>query len=377
MGFFFACNKNSNETPKVESKEKETNEVVKLSMQSVQENKIEITQVIEGELTGAIIAPAKILPNQDLEAYVGSLVQGRVNKVFVNIGDYVKKGQILMQIEGLQIGEIKAQFLKAKANLNYTEANFNRLKTLIEQNVGSQKSYLEAKAEFEKAKAEFNAEDKKIHSIGLVDKDVDEANGENEHIAGLLPVKSPIEGVVVERNIAIGQLVEPNSTSFRIINTSILFADGQIYENDLQRIAGKPEITLTTSAYGETRFKGRIIYISDILDKETRTFKIRAVLSNNDRKLKPEMFAEMEIPTSKSANALIVPAEAVVKDAKENYLFIAINDSTFQKKEVVLGSSQGEFIEIKKGVSKGERIVSKGTFVLKSEMKKESLGGGD
>jgi cobalt-zinc-cadmium efflux system membrane fusion protein len=282
-----------------------------------------------------------------------------------------------MLIEGLQIGEIKALFLKAKANLNYAEANYNRLKSLIEQNVGSQKSFLEAKAEFEKAKAELNAEDKKIHSIGLTDKDIEETSENENHIAGLLAVKSPIEGTVVERNVVIGQLVESNTNSFRIINISSLYADGQIYENDLHRISGKPEITLTASAYAGTQFKGKIIYISDIVDKETRTFKIRASVTNKDKKLKPEMFAEMQIPTSISAKALIVPAEAIVKDANENYVFIAINDTTFKKREVIPGSTQGEFVEIKSGVSKGERIVSKGAFILKSEMKKESLEAGD
>ena len=375
--FQFSCSKNSGEKPQEENTKKDKREIVRLSKESAKEINLEISEISEGELSGAITASAKILPDQDLEAYVGSLVQGRVSKVFVNIGSYVKKGQTLMLIEGLQIGEIKAQFLKAKANLSYTEANFNRLKTLIEQNVGSQKSFLEAKAEYEKAKAEFNAEDKKIHSIGLDDKDIEESNSNDEHTTGLLAVKSPIEGTVVERNVVIGQLVESNTNSFRIINTSSLFADGQIYENELGRINGKPDITITTLSDPDNQFKGKIIYISDILDKETRTFKVRATVSNPDKKLKPEMFAQMHIPTSKPAKALIVPAEAVVKEGNESYVFIVVSDTSFEKRDVVTGGTQGENIEIKSGVKKGEKLVTKGTFMLKSEMKKEIFGSGD
>lgn len=372
-----SCSKNSGEKPKEEESKKEKKDIIRLSKESVKEIKLETSLVSEGELTGAITAPAKILPNQDLEAYIGSLVQGRVSRVVVNIGDYVKKGQTLMIIEGMNIGEIKAQFLKAKANLSYTEANYNRLKILIEQNVGSQKSFLEAKAEFEKAKAELKAEDKKIHSIGLSDSDLEESANNDDHIAGSLAVKSPIEGTIVERNVVIGQLVEQNTNSFRIINISSLFADGQIAENDISRITGKPDVVIKTSAYPDVHFNGKIVYISDIVDKETRTFKIRAAINNPGKKLKPDMFAEMNIPTDKPAKALLIPTEALVKDGNENYLFIALNDTTFEKRIIVPGSIQGDYVEIKSGASKGERIVSKGTFMLKSELKKEIFGEGD
>ena len=373
----FSCNKNSSSEKKIEEKQIDKKEIVRLTKDAVKEIKIEITEVIEGELTGEIKAPAKLIPNQDLEAYSGSLLQGRVSRVLVKIGDNVRKGQTLMFIEGLQIGEIKSQFLKAKANLSYAEANFSRLKTLIDQNVGSQKSYLEAKAEFEKAKAEFSAEDKKIHSIGLTDNDIEGNKLSDEHTAGSLAVNSPIDGTIVERNVVIGQLVDANSNSFKIINTSSLLADAQIYENDLNRISGKPDIIIATSAYSDRQFKGKIIYISDVLDKETRTFKVRATVPNQDKKLKPEMFAEMLIPTGKPGKAMLVPAGSVIKDGNEQYLFVAVNDTTFEKRIIKLGKIQGDKIEIISGVNKGEKIACKEVFMLKSELKKALLGAGD
>ena len=377
IGTITSCSDNNGEKPPGTSQKNGAEEIVRLSRETANSIKLEIIEVKEGELSGEITAPARILPNQDLEAVVGTLVQGRVSKVFVSLGDYVKKGQTLMFIEGLQIGEIKAQFLKAKANLSYAGANYNRLKTLIEQNVGSQKSFLEAKAEYDKAVAEFNAEDKKIHSVGLTDNDAEGSSGNDEHSADSLAVKSPIEGTITERNVIIGQLVEPNTNCFKIINTTSLLADGQIYESDLSRIDGKPEITISSSIYPGAGFKGKIIYISDILDKDTRTFKIRASVLNRDKKLKPEMFAEMKIPTARTAKTLIVPSEAVVREGKTSFIFVAINDTTFEKRDVVKGSSQGEFIEIKQGVNKGDKIVGKGSFMLKSEIKKEIFGGGD
>ncbi|MCE7858090.1 MAG: hypothetical protein DYG97_16455, partial [Ignavibacteria bacterium CHB3] len=131
---------------------------------SIKEIGLKTETVTLKPFTGLMKIPAIVTTNQNFEAQVGSLVQGRVHKVFVNAGDYVKAGQELMLVEGLEIGEIKAGYLKAKANLDFHLANFERQKKLIEQNVGSQKSFLESQAEYEKALAEFNAEDKKIHS---------------------------------------------------------------------------------------------------------------------------------------------------------------------------------------------------------------------
>jgi cobalt-zinc-cadmium efflux system membrane fusion protein len=323
----FSCGKPA-ENKDAETKPDAKNKVniIKLTPDAVRDINLTISEVKEGELTGEIVAPATLIPNPDLEAYVGTLVEGRVSKVFASIGDHVSKGQILMIIEGMQIGEIKSQYSKSKANLDFAEANYQRLKKLIEQNVGSQKAFLEAKEEFEKAKAEFNADDKRIHTIGLSDIDVESDNENLNHTSGLLSIKSPIDGIIIERSIVLGQLIEPATNAFRIVNTSTLFADGQIYENDLSRIDGKPNITINTTADPNESFPGKITYIGEIVDKETRTIKVRAAISNNSRKLKPEMFAEMRIPIGKAVKSIVIPAEAVVREGDDNYVFVAIND---------------------------------------------------
>ncbi|HEX7510095.1 MAG TPA: efflux RND transporter periplasmic adaptor subunit, partial [Chitinivibrionales bacterium] len=179
--------------------------------------------------TKYVTVPAKVLANQDNEALVGSLVQGRVCKVFVKAGDNVKAGQELMHVEGLEIGQIKAGFLSAKANLEYQKSNYERQKKLIEQNVGAQKNLLETQNEYEKAQAEYNAEKNRINAIGLTENEVEDGKHavSEEHSSGTLPIKSPIGGIVVERNVVIGQLIEATTTAFKIINLSSVWVDGQ------------------------------------------------------------------------------------------------------------------------------------------------------
>lgn len=369
------CGEKKNEEMKEEKKEKGKEEIV-FSANTIKEVGIETQTIKKENLSGVIKAPAKLIPNQDYEAQVGSLVQGRVHKVFVNEGDFVKEGQVLMNVEGLGIGEIKASYLKAKANLEYFKNAFERQKLLIEQNIGSQKFFQEAKAEYDKAQAESIAEDKKIHSIGLNHEDI-AVSSSPEHIAGYLPIKSPINGIVSERNVVIGQLVDATTNAFKIINTNTLWAEGQIYEKDLRKLGGKPEIEFTTAAYPNERFNGKTILVGQTVDERSRTIKVRAALNNQNSKLKPQMFGEMFIPINSNAKGIAVPIEAIIKEDNKNYLFVVENDSTFKKKLVETGTELGGKVEIIRGLEEGEKVVVKGAFFLKSELLKETLGEGD
>jgi cobalt-zinc-cadmium efflux system membrane fusion protein len=184
----FGCS--GKEEPKKEENHTEHSEVVQLSTEAIKEIKLETEIVSFRPFTGYLTIPAKVLTNQDNEAQIGSLVQGRVHQVFVKVGDYVKAGQILMTVEGLDVGEIKAGFLIAKAALDYTKANYERQKKLYDEKIGSQKSLLESQSEYEKALAEYKAEDKKIHSVGLSDMDINDEKKSEEHTSGTLSIKS-------------------------------------------------------------------------------------------------------------------------------------------------------------------------------------------
>ena len=353
-----------------------------LTTETVREIGLSLSVVEVDTLSGTMTVPAKLVPNQDLEAQVGSLVQGRVREVLVKVGDYVQEGQELMHIEGLEVGEIKSNFIKAKAELKYAEANYNRQKTLLEEKVGSQKTFLEAQSAYEKALAGFNAEDKRIHSIGLSDEDllkfVEHVSLENEsHSGGVLPIKAPIAGTVVERNVVMGQLVDASTTAFRIVNTSTLWADGQMYEKDVPRLTGKPEVSLTVTAYPGEEFRGKVIYVSPIVDERTRTIALRASFSNRNGRLKPQMFGELRVPSGGAATGLLVPAEAVITENMVKYVFVATSDTTFERRDVSVGASYDSRVEVISGLRQGERVVTRGSFQLRSELMKEALEGGE
>jgi len=366
--------------PEKEETHTQNSEVVNLSVESLQQIKLETETVSLRPFTGYLTIPAKVITNQDYEAQIGSLVQGRVHQVFVKIGDSVKTGQILMTVEGLDVGQIKAGFLIAKAALDYTKANYERQKKLFEEKIGSQKTLLESQAEYEKALAEYKAEDKKIHSVGLSDEDVTDAKMSEEHTSGTLPIKSLISGVVVERNVVIGQLVDATTNAFKVINTNTVWVDGQIYEKDITKINQKTNALFTSATYQNEKFNGRIIYIGQTVDEQSRTITVRGEFGNANNKLKPQMFGELKIPVGLNAKAILIPEKSVVKETGQEYVFVQTSHTTtpgggqaFEKRIVITGTTSDNRTEIKEGLREGEKVVSKGVFYLKSELKKDEL----
>jgi membrane fusion protein, heavy metal efflux system len=378
-GVLLGCRHEKNVKNEPASEEPNRAAIVRLTQASIKETGITTEIINRKPFTKYLTIPAKVLANQDNEALVGSLVQGRVCKVFVKAGDNVKAGQELMHVEGLEIGQIKAGFLSAKANLEYQKSNYERQKKLIEQNVGAQKNLLETQNEYDKAQAEYNAEKNRINAIGLTENEVE--NGKHaisdEHSSGTLPIKSPISGIVVERNVVIGQLIEATTTAFKIINLSSVWVDGQIYEKDAGKITSKTAANFMASSYPDEPFKGIVTYIGKVIDEKTRTITIRAELGNVAGKLMPQMFGELRIPNKNNSTALLVPAEALVKIDNADYLFIQKEDTTFEKIPVTVCCAQNELVEITRGLQEGNKIVVKGAFYLKSELLKASLEEGE
>ncbi|MFA6233764.1 MAG: efflux RND transporter periplasmic adaptor subunit [Bacteroidota bacterium] len=374
------CGSDVEESSAESGTDAEVSNIVNLKPESVKEMGLAFSIAEVKPLVGEMALPAKLIANQDLEAQVGSLVQGRVRKVFVNVGDNVREGQELLHIEGLEVGEIKSNFIKAKAQLEYAEANFKRQKSLFEQNVGSQKAFLETQSEYDKARAEFNAEDKRIHSVGLTDADlmkfVEHGSLERDgHIGGVLPIRAPISGTVVERNVVIGQLMDASTLAFRIINSSTLWAEGQIHEQSLPLLTGKPDVQLSVTSFPGETFKGKVIYISPVVDERTRTITIRASVPNRAGRLKPQMFGELHVPIGGTVTGLLIPTEAVQKDNEATYVFVATSDTTFERRNVELGATFDSESEVRKGIQPGERIVTRGSFQLKSELMKHAFAG--
>lgn len=348
--------------------------VVRLSAAAIKEIGLRSEPATRTTRAGTLSLAAHVVADQDKEARVGTLVPGRVQRVLVKAGDRVARGDILMTIEGLDVGEIVAGYLKAQAAHDFARASYERQKMLFAENVSSQRSLLEAQAEYEKTLAELRAEDRRLHSVGLTHDLVVSEKGE-EHAAGTLPVHAPIDGIVVERNVVIGQYVDASVTAFVIMDTHTVWIDAGAYEKDLALITRGAEAMFVADGRPDQRFGGVVSFVGAMVDPRTRTVTVRGDFRNPGLILKPQMYGTMDIVLPRGAEGIFVPEESLVKEEGSTAVFVQRSDTTFERRTVTTGLVTEGVVEVTGGVRIGERVVVSGAFYVKSEMKKTEFEG--
>jgi len=230
---------------------------------------------------------------------------------------------------------------------------------------------VEARTEFRSKEAAFRAATARHRTLGAVDHPDDTVS-----IGGLYALSAPIPGTVVERDLVLGQIVGPEDDLFTVADLTNLWIVLDIYDRDLSRVREGLEVEIRTAAFQDETYQGTLTYVGQIVDPTTRTVKARVEISNPRRTLRPGMFGTAVIHGLESDGALAVPQEAIQEIAGRSVVFVPAEPGRFEIRNVTVGSVLGgELVSILDGLSEGERVVSKGSFYLKSELLKESFGG--
>jgi len=316
----------------------------------------------------------KVSVNETALAHVGPRIPGRAVEVFANAGDYVKKGQPLAIIDSPELGEAQSQYLKAKTAYEIAEKSFERAKIVLEGKVISTGEFQRREGEYLSAKTELKAAEDKLHLLGMTEKELS-AIGKEHTINSRVAIYSPISGAVIERHLTLGEVVEPIKPLFTVANLSNLWVIADVPEADVPKVKKGQTVAIVASAYPEKVFKGKLSYISEVIDPETRGVKVRAEVDNAKGALKPEMFATVRISTSEKEKALAVPESALQRDGDKSIVFVAIDEHEFEKRVVEVGPRFNGFHRILSGLNEGERVVVKGAFTLKSEGQKGEMEG--
>jgi cobalt-zinc-cadmium efflux system membrane fusion protein len=325
-----------------------------------------VEEVQPQAFTFAVTAPGKIRANQDKIALVGPIIEGKISKVTVNWGDRVTKGQILAFLESVEVGEAKAAYFQAKAELQVAEANLKRKKRLFDDEIIPQKDLLEAEAAFTAAQAEADAAEKALHVIGFTEEEVARLS-ESHDLTAMMPIVAPISGTIVDRQAVVGALAEPSSELFTIMDLSTLWVDAEIYEKDLDKVRPGQRVEISVIAYPEEVFSGRVSYIGDVLDDERRTTVVRTEVANRDHKLKPGMFATVRIITTEKQNAIILPEGAILQESGKAVVVVEEADH-YRLREVQLGATSDGMSEIVSGLNVGERVVTSGHYQIATQI---------
>jgi cobalt-zinc-cadmium efflux system membrane fusion protein len=186
-------------------------------------------------------------------------------------------------------------------------------------------------------------------------------------------IKAPFAGTLIERHMTVGEVIDPSTRLFSIADLTRLWVIADVPEKDLPQVKKGQAVEVRVSSYPEEVFKGRITYVSDLIDPATRTVKVRTEVENRKGMLKPEMFANVLIVTGIQQDALTVPAGAVQTEGEKKIVFVAKDESTFERREISLGIKADGYYQVLEGLKKEEKVVTEGSFLLKAELHKGQM----
>jgi cobalt-zinc-cadmium efflux system membrane fusion protein len=366
--------------------------LVEISEEAQRKSDIAVVEVQERVLADPIELTGVVMPDEARVGHILPLAQGVVEQIFVKLGDRVEKGQPLVELDNVEMGELAAQHLRASAQLQTANAklgvarrSLERAENLLKVEAISQREcderraqYDEAQAEVAGGKAELLQIDQKLRRFGLTYEAIQRlsnTSGASEMPLSRNIVRAPFSGIITKFNVAPGELVTPDKEIFALVDPSSVWVIADVYQKDIGRTTNTGRCEVTASSYPETKFIGTVGDISDLLDPESRTAKLRCVVANRDGRLKLDMFAEVTIPSKKNRTGLVVPSIAVQQVENERVIFVQTDATHFERREVELGTATSKWVEIRSGLRKGEKVAAEGAFYIKSVLLKEQLSG--
>ena len=332
---------------------------------------LKVEPVSARECRSTLKAMGKLLAPQTKTAIVGYAFAGRVSEVQVQIGDWVEKGQKLVTLDSQEVGTAKCDYFKAVADLELAKLNFDREKRLLDSGIGIEKNFAAAEAELKIAQENRDAAHKRLHVLGFDEPELEEIT-ELHQIHPAITLFAPLAGKIVKNDAVLGALVDQTTQLMTIIDPKTLWVDAQIYENDLAKVKIGQKVEVRVPAYPEEVFPGTVIYISDVVDEQTRTIAVRAEVDNAAQRLKAGMFADVALLMMEDRDALVVPRDAVLEEGLQQVVFVKSGES-FVSRTVHTATIDGDCLKVLDGLKPGEEVVTAGNHLLRSRLKQGVL----
>ena len=303
--------------------------------------------------------------NADLTTPVITQVNGPITRILVEPGEAVKQNQPLLYVSSPDITNAVATYKKALNHLDLTKRILARNTELLNRGAIAQKDHESSEADVNDARTDVENSLQAIKIFGISKTDLDAAERQGTAISPQLAVTAPIAGLVVQKLVSPGQLIQAGATTcFVISDISKVWVQGHIFDRDLPSVH-VGDVVEETNPSIPTVFHGRVEYIGSMLDAATRTTPVRMVTSNPGGLLKKDMFVDAVIHTRTQRNMIVVPVSAILHDAQNQpFVYVQVQPGKFGQRIVTTGGQQNDQIEIVSGIAEGEQVVSDGSLFL-------------
>lgn len=335
---------------------------------------LELVTLARGPLAETLEANAVLTFDRNRFAHLTPRTAGFVAEVRADVGDRVEAGEVLAIIDSRELGTAKATLLQARASEELWRRNRDREEGLRRHGVAAERTLLEAETRLTETRIARTGAEQQLRNLGLSDEDIARVAREGE-TSSRLPVLAPFAGEVVARHAVPGEVVDPRDPIFHLTDPAALWARIDLYEEDLQSVRVGQRATVSFDGLPGREFAGPVTWISRSLDPRTRTLEARVVLDNSSDLLRAEMFGSARIELRR-ADTVIVPADAVQWDGTCNTVFVREEAGAYEPRRVKLGFRAGDSYEVVRGLEAGEVVVTTGSFLLKTEVMKGSIGSG-
>jgi cobalt-zinc-cadmium efflux system membrane fusion protein len=298
--------------------------------------------------------------DEDHTQRVASPLDGRATALLVKPGDKVTIGQALVELSSPQVAQLQADAQKAEQDLTLAQRTVERQRKLRADGATSEKELLQSEADLKKLTSDVGRATAQLRALGV---------SASDPTVGVA-LRARVAGTIVERNVLVGQEVRADASTplLTITNLDVVWVLADVYEQDLGMVQEGVQVNVRVPAYPSEVFPGTVGHVGDVLDPQSRTVKVRCIVKNPDRRLKPEMFAKIELTESAGKKVLVVPSRAILSDADSSRIVVAGADNVYRLRVVQVGPEVGGKIRILDGVKAGERIVTDGALFLKNEI---------
>ncbi len=320
--------------------------------------------------------------NENQAVRISPQVPGIIRSVPIDIGARVKRGDVLFEIESRELGRAFSEYERNRAMADLARQNFEREKTLFDKKISSEWDMIETQMVYKEHETNLQASETALRVLGFTDEDLRSPAGPTGAArTGRLPVRSPIDGRVIEKQAVVGERVDEGDDLMMVADLGAVWVWADIYEQDLATLIearrhGPVPVEVSVHAFPGLAFPGEIDYVGAVMQERTRTVKVRATVANGEELLRPGMFCEIRLLLGITDAALAVPKAALLSDEGVDFIFKHLTGNCFVRRPVDLGREFEGRVEVLAGLGAGEMIVTDGAFLLKSDVLRSKMGAG-
>ncbi|RJG05445.1 efflux RND transporter periplasmic adaptor subunit [Noviherbaspirillum cavernae] len=314
------------------------------------------------KINSSLILPGEIRYNEDRTAHVVPRMAGVVESVHVNLGQKVKKGQVLAVIASSGLSEQRSELLAAQKRLALARTTYEREKKLWQDKISAEQDYLQAEQAMHEAEIAVRNVQQKLAALGA------STNGKGS--LSSYEIRAPFDGMIMEKHISLGEAIKEDADIFTISDLSTVWAEVAVPAKDLNMVRVGEKVTMKATAFDATA-AGTISFVGSLLGEQTRTAKARVSLPNPDMSWRPGLFVNVEIVASQADVPVAVTTDAIQTVDDKPTIFVRVPGG-FLPQQVTLGRTDGKVVEVVKGLKAGSKYAGPGSFIVKSEQGKAS-----